>query len=97
MTSQGVRGLLRLWLILSLIWIGGVAFQTWRDIPRDDWVQSDVNEPNDDQYGVPVGIFDQIVRLVIGRGAKLAFIPPIIVLACGLAYICALRSFPPRK
>jgi hypothetical protein len=27
------RGLFRLWLVLSVLWIGGVSFETWRTFP----------------------------------------------------------------
>lgn len=79
MAIQVVRKLFRLWLVLSLVWIGGVAFQTWRDIPRDDWV--------------PAGIFHPIIRVFIEHGMKLAFIPPGIILASGFVFIWAFRRF----
>ena len=79
MAIQVVRKLFRLWLVLSLVWVGGVAFQTWRDIPRDDWV--------------PAGIFHPIIRVFIEHGVKLAFIPPGIILASGFVFIWAFRRF----
>jgi hypothetical protein len=32
------RGLFRLWLVLSVLWIGGVGLVTWQTFPVDDWV-----------------------------------------------------------
>jgi hypothetical protein len=74
----------RLWLVLSVLWIAAVAFQTWRDIPRDDWVRVDLSQPSEDQIAVPVGIFHPVALVIIERGVKLAFIPPIAVLMCGV-------------
>jgi hypothetical protein len=48
MANKGALGLFRLWLILSVLWIAAVAFQTWRDIPRDDWERVvDLSQPSD--------------------------------------------------
>jgi hypothetical protein len=32
------RGLFRLWLVLSVLWIGGVGIMTWWTFPVDDWI-----------------------------------------------------------
>ena len=97
MKIKSARELFLMWLTLSVIWVGAVAFQTWREIPRDDWVQSEANEPNGDQYDVPAGIFHPIVRVIVARAAWLAFIPPIGVLGCGLACLLTFRSLRRRK
>jgi hypothetical protein len=86
-----------------VVWIVVVAFQTWRDIPQDDWVS--VSEPTASQLTDAevvlkpiVGIFDNpVARVVILDGIKLAFIPPILALACGSAYVWAFRKFPRKK
>jgi hypothetical protein len=84
MAIQVARGFFRLWLVLSILWVAAVAFQTWRDIPRDDWVLVDLSRPSDDQIAVPAGIFHPVALVVIERGVKLAFIPPFVVLMCGI-------------
>jgi hypothetical protein len=84
MAIHVTRRFFRLWLVLSLLWIAGVAFQTWRDIPRDDWARPDLIQQSDDVIEVPLGMFHPVAVLVIERGAKLAFIPPIVILACGI-------------
>jgi hypothetical protein len=33
-------GLFRLWLILSVLWIGGVGYVTWQEFP-EDWGAND--------------------------------------------------------
>jgi hypothetical protein len=40
MTLRVARGLFRLWLVLSVLWIGGVVIQTWSKPPvyDFDWV-----------------------------------------------------------
>jgi hypothetical protein len=84
MAIQVTPRFFRLWLVLSLLWIAVVAFGTWRDIPRDDWVRPDLSQQNDDVIEAPVGMFHPVAVLVIERGVKLAFIPPVVVLACGV-------------
>jgi hypothetical protein len=39
MALRVARGLFRLWLVLSVLWIGGVAAVTWGTFPVDDWSQ----------------------------------------------------------
>jgi len=38
MTLRVARGLLRLWVVLSVLWIASVALETWWIFPVDDWV-----------------------------------------------------------
>ena len=35
MVLRVARGLLRLWLFLSVLWIGGVGVVTWRSLPTE--------------------------------------------------------------
>ena len=37
MALHVTRGLFRLWLILSMLWIGGVGIVTWREFVLPDW------------------------------------------------------------
>ena len=37
MALRVARGLFRMWLVLSVLWIGGVGYVTWKGFP-DDWV-----------------------------------------------------------
>jgi hypothetical protein len=43
MALRVARGLFRLWLVLSVLWIGGVAVETWWTFPV---------------HGVPISILD---------------------------------------
>jgi len=38
MAWRVARGLFRLWLVLSVLWIGGVGVVTWRTFPVNDWI-----------------------------------------------------------
>lgn len=93
MPTQVARNLFRLWLVLSLVWIGGVAFQTWRDVPRDDWVRTDINELSGAEIAPPVGIFHPLARVFVEHGVKVALIPPSIVLVSGFVFIWAAKRF----
>jgi hypothetical protein len=35
MALRVARGLFRLWLVLSVLWIGGVGVVTWREYPDE--------------------------------------------------------------
>ncbi|MBB3446425.1 hypothetical protein [Rhizobium sp. BK379] len=37
------RGLFRLWLVLSVLWIVAVGFMSWESIQRDEWWSGDPN------------------------------------------------------
>ena len=73
------------WLIISAIWFGVVGYQTWRDIPRDDWL----SEPSTSQLSDAVNLlmFNPVARAVVVDSMVLALVPPILVLACGWALI----------
>jgi hypothetical protein len=45
MALRVARGLLRLWAVLSALWIGGVAVAAWWKFPVNDWVYPDQNPP----------------------------------------------------
>jgi hypothetical protein len=38
MALKFARGLFRLWLVFSVLWVGGVAITTWRTLPADVWM-----------------------------------------------------------
>jgi hypothetical protein len=105
MALRVARGLFRLWLVLSVLWVGGVGVMTWRTFPVDDWVGNPpppgfVLDPKPDD---PAPAFDpsrpyQVV-LDKERGAAikfavvLALVPPALVLAFGSALVWAFRGF----
>ena len=71
------RGLFRLWLVLSVLWIGGVVCLTWHDLQL----------PRSGPFN------DLIADAVIGRGIKVALIPPVVILAIGSALVWAFKGF----
>ena len=79
------------WLIISAIWFGVVGYQTWRDIPRDDWL----SEPSASQLSDAVNLlmFNPVARAVVVDSMVLALVPPILVLTCGWALIWTVQEF----
>ena len=79
------------WLIISAIWFGVVGYQTWRDIPRDDWL----SEPSTSQLSDAVNLlmFNPVARAVVIDSMVLALVPPILALACGWALIWTVQEF----
>jgi len=78
------------WIAISAVWIFVIGFQTWRDLPRDDWViEPPASQMGDAETARPItGIFDNpVARAVAVNGVELALIPPILALVCGLAFI----------
>jgi hypothetical protein len=85
MALRVARGLFRLWLILSVLWIGGVSVVTWLTVPEvATWLTFDNS----------IGMFDDLIaKAAIQRGVKIALIPPVLVLALGSALVWAFRGF----
>ena len=42
MVLRVARGLFRLWLVLSVLWIGGVGIATWWTFPEDNPIVRDI-------------------------------------------------------
>jgi hypothetical protein len=94
MALRVVRGLFRLWLVLSVLWIGGVGVMTW---PAFDPAKlaATKNSPytggfDPDAYleGRP-----QPIRWSAAEAALLSFAPPAFMLALGSALVWAFRGF----
>jgi hypothetical protein len=97
MALRVARGLFRLWLVLSVLWIGGVGVVTWREYP-DDWVRvCGEGEPPGTRGCLPPGfVIDPRpfwADPAIHRGIVLAVVPPAFVLALGSALMWAFRGF----
>jgi hypothetical protein len=94
MALRVARGLFRLWLVLSVLWIGGVGVVTW---PAFD--PAKLAATKDSPY---TGDFDpdaflqgrpQPIRWSAGEAALLSFAPPVLILTFGSALIWAIRGF----
>jgi hypothetical protein len=92
------RGLFRLWLVLSVLWIGGVGVVTWQTFP-EDW---GANDPIVERPSAPsTGMFDDLIPKhgdkerweAIRLASVIALLPPAFVLALGSALVWALKGF----
>jgi hypothetical protein len=109
MALRVARGLFRLWLVLSVLWIGGVGVVTWWTFPNKsnpDEFFAKRNPPSSlprkfdpDEFlskGDPE-YFAQVVaeeqRATIQFASVLALVPPIFLLALGSALVWAFRGF----
>ena len=83
------------WLIISAIWFGVVGYQTWHDVPRDDWF----SEPSTSQLSDALNLilYNPVARAVVANSIVLAVIPPILVFACGSVVIWAVRESRRRR
>jgi hypothetical protein len=108
MALRVARGLFRLWLILSVLWVGGVGYVTWSKPPvyDFDWVlpselpsieelNKRLNEPFDPDLYLREKKDEQRRAAIkaIWLASAIAFVPPAFVLALGSALIWALRGF----
>ena len=95
MVLRVARGLLRLWLFLSVLWIGGVGVVTWRSLPTEYELTKGCapvepsGEPTFDPCKFALFKRNEDIKL----GAEIALIPPVLVLAIGLAFVWVVRGF----
>jgi hypothetical protein len=100
MALRVARGLFRLWLILSVLWIGGVGYVTWQTFP-EEYVPSERRELSDapksadefdpDKYLAFKAAEDR--RSAIWCASLVALVPPAFLLALGSALVWAFRGF----
>jgi hypothetical protein len=80
------RGLFRLWLVLSVLWVAGVGIYAWWSFPMEvpPWAAS-----------VPgaESLLAEDRRSAIWDASLLAVLPPAFVLALGSALVWAFRGF----
>src|SRR6266566_1180069 len=103
MALRVARGLFRLWLVLSLLWIGGVGIVTWQTFPENElpsMCDLPANErPKEFDCSWLARVKDQVVytdweqRAAVQSGILLALVPPALVLALGSALLWAFRGF----
>jgi hypothetical protein len=101
MALRVARGLFRLWLVLSVLWIAGVGIMTWQTFPSGPkWVPVEAppwaepaerQEFNPDKYLTSKLIEER--HSAIWHASLLALPPPTFVLALGLALAWAFRGF----
>ena len=99
MALRIARGLFRLWLILSVLWIGGVGVVTWYRLPVYDWPGKGL--PFEQSMTTPAFNPDEFLafkvaeerREAIRFASVVAIVPPILLLALGSALVWAFRGF----
>ena len=82
MSVRVTRGLFRLWLVFSVLWIAGVGAVTWRTFPVNDWTVTDV-------------AFDRERRAAVQFATLLALVPPLFLFALGAALRWVFMGFRP--
>src|SRR5215510_14491032 len=97
---QVARGLFRLCLVLSVLWVAGVGYLTWQTFPKDYVVlPSDLNarkqelkpgEFNPHEFLASRAAKER--RSAIWHASLLAFLPPAFVLALGSTLVWAFRE-----
>ena len=106
MAFRVARGLFRLWLVLSVLWIAGVGVVTWQHFPiqlsytpgkvppgefdPDRFLLS--HEHPDFDPSKPYDNYKER-RDALQFASVLAFVPPAFVLALGSALVWAFRGF----
>ena len=106
MALRVARGLFRVWLVLSVLWIGGVGVVTWWTLPQDEYVvPSDKDDfiPDPPNFDPSKPRFDPSKPYVVVRDKErweavryasiVALIPPAFLLAFGSALVWAFRGF----
>jgi hypothetical protein len=108
MALRIARGLIRLWLVLSVLWIGGVGVATWWTLPVEPkpwWVYAQPVEESAPEFdpSKPSTEFNpkeyeafklaEERRSAIWHASLLAFLPPAFVLALGSALGWVFRGF----
>jgi hypothetical protein len=103
MAVRVARGLFRLWLVLSVLWIGAVGVVTWRTFPVYEFIlpseAPDYKPPKPDKFDV--NDFDKWLqarvaaqrREALWTAALESLAPPVFILALGSALIWAFRDF----
>jgi len=110
MALRVARGLFRLWLILSVLWVAGVAFMAWEKFADIDRLETQAIGKSDTSIPRPRGPWDDYAdpmappvvsktaaeerrTAIWGDGIRIAFLPPVFVLALGAALVWAFRGF----
>ena len=95
------RGLFRLWLVLSVLWIAGVGIVTWQWLPADKIIWPGdppraVFDPNyylADRSKPYLKSRDIERREAVHFAVVLALLPPAFLLALGSALLWVFRGF----
>ena len=100
MATRYVRGFFRVWIVLSVLWVGGVGVKTWSEF--EYWKRL-VFVPDKPQPGAPILSFDDLIPVGnidyllfhAPEFISLSILPPALILAFGAASVWAFRGFRP--
>jgi hypothetical protein len=107
MALRVARGLFRLWMVLSVLWIGGVGVVTWRTFPvMPEWATNlpsicdfPANERPEEfdcswlHRVKGLTFMNKEQHAALQSAILLALVPPAFVLALGSALAWAIRGF----
>ena len=103
MALRVARGLFRLWLVLTVLWIGGVGVVTWRTFPENELPSmcdlAANQRPKEFDCSWLQQVKDELVymdkkqRAALQSAILLAFLPPVFVLALGSVLVWVFRGF----
>jgi hypothetical protein len=101
MALRVARGLFRLWLVLSVLWIGGVGFVTWWTVPIASFdnhaavMRQELPSIEEANRAIEADrrAHNALLKEHLSRASVFAIAPPAFVLALGAALIWAIRGF----
>jgi hypothetical protein len=98
MALRVARGLFRLWLILSVLWIGGVGIAKWRTFIYPEVVVCEEVEAPAPGSCLPRSFvldpqWKKDRRAAFQFALVLALVPPAVLLALGSALVWAFKGF----
>jgi hypothetical protein len=86
MALRFTRGLFRLWIVLTVLWVVTVGFVTWVTMPEDPRTWGAIPIDNTD-------LPNPSAQGRIWRATEFALMPPILVFAIGSAFVWVSRGF----
>jgi hypothetical protein len=99
MALRIARGLFRLWLVLSVLWVGAVVAVVWQQEDLFDWVIGrecpiDQNyKVVDESKCITHNVLLEELFVMTRNSAPMALIPPALVLLVGTAFVWAFKGF----
>ena len=104
MALRVARGLFRLWLVLSVLWIGGVGYVTGQTVPsaNSSAVNMEVERLDMElkRQNIEIAPWEVYKRAHnsllyehLWHASVFALVPPVILLALGWALVWAFRGF----
>lgn len=89
MTNYRV-GWLRLWIVLSALWLAGAVWWRWRDL-----MFQDCSALRDQSFEAAICAIDSASLLSVTQveALQIIIVPPIISLLCGIAFWWAFSGF----